>query len=101
MVTHAYVFTDLDMSQTSDMNVVVGGERYNIIIYAPSSKFKNNIIVSANSKTYIAFLDDDKLEDFKDRLYATSDPGAEQLKLYISAGYIKLISMENPTNIFD
>lgn len=100
MVTHAYVFTDLDMSQTSDMNVVVGNERHNIVIYAPSSRFKS-IPVYANTKTYIAFISDDKLEDFKDRLYAMADPGAEQLKLYISAGYVKLISMENPENLFD
>jgi hypothetical protein len=100
MVTHAYVFTDLDTSQTADMNVVVGGERHNVVIYAPSSKFKN-IPVSANSKTFIAFMNDDRLEDFKDRLYSISDAGAEQLKLYISAGYVKLISMENPANIFD
>ncbi len=100
MVTHAYVFTDLDTSQNADMNVVVGGERHNVVIYAPSSKFKN-IPVSANSKTFIAFMNDDRLEDFKDRLYSISDAGAEQLKLYISAGYVKLISMENPANIFD
>ncbi|MEM0154588.1 MAG: hypothetical protein QW814_02010 [Methanothrix sp.] len=100
MVTHAYVFTDLDMSQTSDMNVVVGGDRYNIVIYAPSSRFKD-IPINANSKTFIAFMNDDRLEDFRDRLYSISDAGAEQLKLYISAGYVKLISMENPVNIFD
>jgi len=100
MVTHAYVFTDLDMSQTSDINVVIGGERHNIVIYAPSSRFKN-IPVFANTKTYIAFLNDDRLEDFKDRLYSMADPGAEQLKLYISAGYVKLISMESPENLFD
>ncbi|MCL4404809.1 hypothetical protein M1583_02370, partial [Candidatus Marsarchaeota archaeon] len=34
MVTHAYVFTDLDISQTSDMNVVINNERYNVVIYA-------------------------------------------------------------------
>jgi hypothetical protein len=67
MVTHAYVFTDLDTSQTSDMNVVVGGERYNVVIYAPSSRFKS-IPVVANSKTFIAFMNDDRLEDFRDRL---------------------------------
>ncbi len=100
MVTHAYVFTDLDTSQTSDMNVVVGGERHNVVIYAPSSRFKN-IPVTANSKTFIVFMNDDRLEDFRDRLYSISDAGAEQLKLYISAGYVKLISMENPVNIFD
>ncbi len=101
MVTHAHVFTDLDISQTSDMEVVINNERNNIIIYAQSSKYKN-IPVSANSKTYIAFINDDKLEDFKDELYSISDPGAEQLKLYISAGYVKLISMEDATsNLFD
>ena len=100
MVTHAYVFTDLDTSQNADMNVVVGGERHNVIIYAPSSKFKN-IPVTANSKTFIAFMNDDRLEDFKDRLYSVSDAGAEQLKLYISAGYVKLVSMESPVNLFD
>ncbi|MEM0201621.1 MAG: hypothetical protein QXR73_00380 [Candidatus Micrarchaeaceae archaeon] len=100
MVTHAYVFTDLDISQTSDMNVVVGGDKHNIVIYAPSSRFKD-IPISMTSKTFIAFMNDDRLEDFRDRLYSVSDAGAEQLKLYISAGYVKLISMENPVNIFD
>ncbi len=98
MVTNAYVFTDLDASPSSDMAVVVHGIKNNIVIYAPSSKFKN-IPVYANSKTYIAFLNDDALEDFKDKLYSTSGAGAEQLKLYISSGYVKLVSMENPENL--
>ncbi|MCL4371960.1 hypothetical protein M1373_01435 [Candidatus Marsarchaeota archaeon] len=99
-VTHAYVFTDLDSAENADTSILVHGEKRNIIIYAPTSKFKS-VTITANSKTYLVFLDENKMQDFKDLLYSKSDPAAEELKLYISAGYIKLVSVDDIDYAFE
>ena len=42
------------------------------------------------------FLNSYKLDEFKDRLYGSSTMQAEELKMYIGAGYLKLVDADNP-----
>lgn len=98
MISHAFVFTDLDASPVADMVVALQGEKRYIVIYSQTSKFKN-VPVYANSKTYVAFINSDRLTEFKDRLYGTPSPGNEQFKLYLASGMIKLVDANNPDEI--
>ena len=97
-VTHALVFSDLDSSQAADMTIASRGEKIYIVIFSPTSRFKD-IPVYANSITYIAFINGGRVEEFKDSLYGNVSPETEQLKLYISAGMIRLIDVDNPDDI--
>jgi hypothetical protein len=97
-VSHALIFSDLDSSTVADMTIASHGEKIYIVIFSPTSRFKN-IPVYSNSITYIAFINEDRLEEFKDSLYSNVSPDVEQLKLYISAGMIRLINVDNPDDI--
>ncbi|MEM0150113.1 MAG: hypothetical protein QXW10_04410, partial [Candidatus Micrarchaeaceae archaeon] len=70
LVTHAYMFTDLDVSNLADIVTTIHGERTYIVIYSKTSKFLK-VPLYSNQTTYIAFLNAFKLEEFKEALYAT------------------------------
>jgi hypothetical protein len=97
-VTHAYMFTDLDASNLADIVTTLHGERVYIVIYSKTSKFIK-IPVYENQPTYIAFLNSFKLDEFKEALYSTYTPEAEQLKIYISSGIVHLISADAPQEL--
>ncbi|MGC9190802.1 MAG: hypothetical protein ACP5FR_02720, partial [Candidatus Micrarchaeia archaeon] len=97
-VTHAYMFTDLDSSNLADIVTTLHGERVYIVIYSKTSKFIK-IPVYGNQPTYIAFLNSFKLDEFKEDLYSTYTPEAEQLKIYISSGVVHLISADAPEEL--
>jgi hypothetical protein len=100
LVTHGYIFTDLDMSTNSDITATLHSERKYIIIYSETSKFQK-IPIYSDSKTYITFLNSYRLEEFKANLYNATTPEAEELKMYISADYIKLIDADNPEGLLN
>ncbi|MGC8495976.1 MAG: hypothetical protein ACP5MX_02100 [Candidatus Micrarchaeia archaeon] len=97
-VTHAYMFTDLDSSNLADIVTTLHGERVYIVIYSKTSKFIK-IPIYGNQPTYIAFLNSFKLDEFKEDLYSTYTPEAEQLKIYISSGVVHLISADAPEEL--
>ncbi|MGC8669658.1 MAG: hypothetical protein ACP5TL_00705 [Candidatus Micrarchaeia archaeon] len=99
LVTHGYMFTDLDSSNLADIVATIRGERSYIIIYSKTSKF-TKVPIYNNQTTYLAFLNTFKLEEFLRTLYVTYTPEAEQLKIYISTGSVKLLNADMPEEVF-
>lgn len=98
LVTHAYIFTDLDTSTSSDIVATLHSERKYIVIYSKTSKF-GKVPIYAGSATYIAFINSYKLEEFKNTLYNSTSAEAEELKMYISADMVKLMDSDNPEGL--
>ncbi len=94
MVTHAYVFTDFDMSPVADMVVALHGARTYLVIYSQTSKFKK-VPVYKGAKTYLVFMNTDRLDEFKNTLYRTPSGTNEILKMYIASDRITLIDAEH------
>ena len=94
-VSHTFMFTDLDTSNVADITATFHNQRINIFIYSETSKFKKTMTYEY-AKTYIAFLNNDKLEEFKAKLFNSELPEAEELKLYISLNEIGLINADSP-----
>lgn len=95
LVTHAFLFTDIDASTSADMAATINGEHVYIVIYSQTSKFKS-LPVYAGSRTYLAFLNSEALLSFKDGLEKKFSPEAEQLRIYMSAGQVNLLDADNP-----
>jgi hypothetical protein len=100
LVTHAYLFTDIDTSTNSDIVATLHNERKYIVIYSKTSNFQK-VPIYANSKTYLVFLNSFKLEEFKNNLYASASQEAEELKMYIAADYITLVDADNPDGLLN
>ncbi len=98
-LTHAYVFTtEIDASDKSDIIATLHNERVYIVIYSRTSKFQR-VPVFPDSKTYIAFLNSDKLEEFKDIMNRSATQEIEELRMYISVGQVKLVDSDNPEDV--
>ncbi len=95
LVTHAYAFTDLDVSQSADIVATLRNEKKYLVIYSKSDRFQK-VPIYTGSKTYLIFLNAYKLDEFKDMLYESSTMQAEELKMYIGAGYLRLVDADNP-----
>ncbi len=100
LVTHAYIFTDVDMSTNSDIVATLHSERKYIVIYSKTSRFQK-IPVYTGSKTYIVFLNAYRMEEFRNNLYNSGTVEAEELKMYIAADYIKLVDADNPDGLLN
>ncbi len=98
LVTHAYIFTDLDASTSSDIVATVHNERKYIVIYSKTTKYRN-LPVYAGSKTYLVFLNSYRLEDFRQSLYSSNSPESEELKIYIAFDYLRLVDADNPDEL--
>ncbi len=96
LTSHGQQFSDLDASTEADITTVLGGEKVFIIIYSKTSQFMKNIPIRPPIKTYIAFLDSDRLEDFKKELYTSTSVAAEELKMYIASGNVLLLDTDTP-----
>ena len=94
-VSNTFIFSDLDSSNLADMVATIHGDRVYINIYSESSKFKS-LTLYPDIKTYIAFLNADKLEEFRSKLYSSTTKDSEELKMYISSGFVKLIDADDP-----
>ncbi len=98
LVTHAYVFTELDTSSTADIVATLRGERKYLVIYSKTSKFRD-VPIFAGSKTYLVFLNAYKLEEFRSRLYQSAGAEAEELRAYLSADMVRLVDADSPVDI--
>jgi hypothetical protein len=98
LVTHAFIFTDMDMSTNCDILATLRNERKYIVIYSKTSKFQN-IPVFTGSKTYMVFLNAYRLEDFRNSLYSTTTTESETLKMYIAAGTVRLVDADDPNEL--
>ncbi|MEM3841300.1 MAG: hypothetical protein QXN59_01225 [Candidatus Micrarchaeaceae archaeon] len=98
LVTHGYLFTDLDASDNADMIITMHGERGRIIIYSKTSKF-SALHLSSNTKTFLAFLNADIMNEFREGLSNIYSHEAEMLRLYISTGMLVLVNSDQPTDI--
>ena len=98
LVTHSYIFTDMDSSAVADIVATLRNQRKYIIIYSDTTKFKRMPVYPEN-KTYLAFMNQERLEDFKSQLYGSMTKESEMLKLYISAGLLELLDADNPSPV--
>ncbi len=98
LVSHGHVFTDLDKSDAADIVTTIHSERAYIVISSKTSRFQK-VPVYANSKTYIVFLNSDKLGEFTKWLYSSNSRAAEELKMYVSVGSVVLIDADSPEGI--
>jgi hypothetical protein len=94
-VSHAVPFNDIDLSNAADIVATINGERVYIVIHSRTSKFQK-IPILENVKTYIAFLNQEKLDDFQRYVHTFTEGYAEQLRMYLSAGKISLINADSP-----
>ncbi|MDE1856604.1 MAG: hypothetical protein KGH98_00805 [Candidatus Micrarchaeota archaeon] len=93
-VTHAYVFTELDSSSLADIVATFHGERAYIVIHSKTSKFKR-MPVYQDATTYLAFLNAEEMDEFRESLYRRHSKVAEELKLNLSSGSLKLIDADD------
>lgn len=98
-VTHACLFTEINASESADIVATVKGERANIVIYSPTTKFKR-MELRKGAQTYLAFLNSEKLLEFRDSLETVLNDETELLKMHINAGDVKLIDADNPGTAF-
>jgi hypothetical protein len=98
LVTHSYMFTDLDASTTADIIATLHGEHKYLVVCSGTSKFKN-VPVIAGSKTYLVFLNSYRLEEFRNNMYAATGADSEKLKAYVSAGVVHLVDADSPDEI--
>ncbi|MDE1871087.1 MAG: hypothetical protein KGI06_02495 [Candidatus Micrarchaeota archaeon] len=98
LVTHAFIFTDIDISKESDVVATLHGERKYIVLYSKTSKFQN-IPIYPDWKTYIVFLNNYRLEEFRNNLYVSTTFEAEELKMYMAADHVRLIDADNPEGL--
>ncbi len=94
-VSHAYQFNDIDGSDKADIVATIHGERVYIVIYSRTSKFQK-MPIFADSRTYLAFLNADKRDEFLMYLRNSTGPSTEEIKMYTSAGQLTLIDADNP-----
>jgi len=92
-VSHAMLFTELNMEPDVDTIVTKAGRQAKVIIYAGGKM--RRFEVDANTKTFILFIDDESKAEFENKLYRACTKEAEILKLSIDYGYVKLVSAEN------
>lgn len=97
LVTHGYLFTDLDMSDNADIVATVHSERKYLIIYSKTSKFQK-VPVFSGSKTYLVFINQYAMDDFRNALYNSGSQDSEELKMYITADYVRLVDADNLEN---
>ena len=93
-VSHAYQFNDVDANDSADIVATAHNERAYVVIYSRTSKFQK-VPVFPDAKTYIAFLNADRMDDFMNYLRTTGKE-VEELKIYLAAGQVKLIDADNP-----
>ncbi len=98
-IMHAYMFTEIGSSSSADIVATVKRERIYIVIYSHTTKFRS-VPVYPNAQTYIAFLNSQRMYDFKDNLERLYDVESEKLKIYIASEQIKLIDADNPDAAF-
>jgi len=95
LVGKGLTFTDLDKSDSADITVRAKNESAYLMIYSKTSRFRN-VPIYRNGKTYLVFLNSDRLDEFKRELFSSTAREAEQLKLYISSGSVALVDADNP-----
>ena len=95
-VSHALSFNDIDASDRADIVATMHDERVYIVIYSRTSKFQR-VPVFADAKTYIAFLNSDRMEEFEKYLRTSISARAEELRMYVSAGQVKLLDSDDPS----
>lgn len=89
-VAHAMLFTDLDGSDVADLTITKSGTKLYVLIYSSIAGMRK-ISLASGSRWYIVFLNDEARREFHDKLYEAYGEQAEELKMGIYYGYIKLV----------
>jgi hypothetical protein len=93
-VVHAILFTDIDMEQAVDLTVTKEGKQSGVFIYSTGSRPKP-VTLSADSRSFLVFLDETRKQEFINALYASYGDEAETLKLGIDYNYLVLIDCDH------
>ncbi|MEM3781461.1 MAG: hypothetical protein QXT43_00660 [Candidatus Micrarchaeaceae archaeon] len=93
-VEHAILFTELNSDPSADMLITKKGRQAKVIIYSSESGMRK-FEIGKNENIFIAFASEEVLSEFKDRLYRSLTKTAEVLKVMIQYGRIKLVSIED------
>lgn len=99
LVANSVLFTDLDASESADMTITKGGRPSYIYIYSSIGGMRN-IKIDDKSKSYIAFLNDETVSTFTDRLYSSYGAESEALKVAISSSAVQLINIDDLFGVF-
>lgn len=97
-VSNAYQFNDIDSSDSADIVATAHGERSYIVIYSRTSRFQK-VPIFQDAKTYLAFLNSARLDEFSRYLRSSMGPDVEEIKMYISAWQLTLIDSDSPGDI--
>ncbi|MGC8629325.1 MAG: hypothetical protein ACP5T4_03930 [Candidatus Micrarchaeia archaeon] len=92
-VSHAMLFTELNIETRADMLVTKEGRQAPIIIYSRSGM--RQFEISENSVTFIVFINSDVENDFRQKLYLSFNDTANVLRLAIEYGRVKLVNLED------
>ncbi len=95
LVAHAFPFNDIDLSDKADIVATVHNEMVYMVIYSKTSKFQRVPVVD-KIRTYLVFLNEQRLEDFQDYMHGATGARVEQLRIYMSTGKLELINADNP-----
>jgi hypothetical protein len=95
LVSHAFPFNDLDLSDRADIVATMHNETVYMVIYSRTSKFQRVPIVDG-IKTKLVFLNEQRMEEFQDYIHSATGVAAEQLRIYMSTGKLELINADNP-----
>jgi hypothetical protein len=101
LVTHSYMFTDIDSSNLADIVATsLRSERKYITIYSETTRFKK-VPIYEGSKSYLAFMNSEMLEEFKSNLYSSMTRESEILKVNLSTGVVGLLDADDPGELLD
>lgn len=93
-VKNAILFTELDTGTAADMIMTNKGKLRYIYIYSKASSLKP-MRAGPKTQAYIAFIDNETMMQFLDKLYVSYGEEEQMLRMAISSNSIMLISTEN------
>lgn len=93
-VQHSMLFTDLDAAENEDMIITKEVVQSRIFIYSSASGVRDIKLVTG-SRSFIVFINEETLAEFKDKVQGSYGVYAEILKIGITSSAIKLVSTED------
>jgi hypothetical protein len=95
-VANSYIFTEIGASNMADIVATRMDERKFINIYSKTSKFVK-LPVFRDSRVYLAFLNSYAMEEFESKLYSVMDEETMKMKMFIDAGQVRLVNVDEPS----
>ena len=93
-IANAMLITEPDGSDKADVVITRKGAQDYVKIYSSSVRIKD-MEIGQRVKTFLLFLDEDKMLSFMEVLYKSYGPNAEILKMAINYGNVKLVHSDD------